>query len=873
MTNCNYFTKKISKAGFLVCFLLSSSIIGFSQEFSKIGFDLKAFINEVPEDYLVPILVEANSPINETVNKFEGNIRLQVTNLYSLEIPAKHIIQFSREEAILLIEFDNQPGKALSDTMLVNVNADSIVNIMRPLTKPYSGKGVLVGVIDSGIEINHGDFKDTSGNTRILYIWDQRVGYNPNKKPGSYSYGIEWDSSDINSGVCTHDDKAIEFGHGSMVTGAAVSNANATGTYGGVAPDANIIAVATDFNKPNWLQTVAEAVDYIYKKADTLRMPCVINASIGTYKGSHDGKDIAARMIDLLIKQKNGRSFVCAAGNAGHLKFHLRQAPQNDIVFTWFERNPALFSGFGGIYFEAYSDTNDFSQMQFAIGADRQVGNQFEFRGRTNFTGVANKVNQVIKDSVISKSGNLLAYVDYYVEQSQGRYKLEVAIIKPDSVNYLYRLETAGTGLLDVWSSYSLFRSSDMKSTGIPSPNQLPDIVNYVYPDSLQTIVSSFTCLPSVITVGNYINRNTYLDFNGNLQNMGATPREISDFSSLGPNRNGFLKPDIFSAGDFMMSSGRIATMLQLQQIEPNKISQDGMHMRNGGTSMASPTLAGMVALYFEMCKNASHSEVKNKLLSSAKTDNFTTGVPDPKWGVGKADAFQYLVSSNFVPNLNYGSSDLCGVDSINLSTLANYNNYLWNNNDTTSNTNISTSGTYYAYVTNNLGCQAKTDEIDLNFYQNPVKPLIIQTADTLSISGIGNYQWFLNSNAILGSNQSNHIALQSGDYHCELIDTLTGCRANSDTINVLITNLFQNQLNDFNLFPNPSTGQIQISGLSNEAQTIEVYSMSGALVFQEIISLNSNNYLIDLKNLKNGVYFITVKSNKGLARKRIILQ
>lgn len=870
----NIFYRFKQKALFLLMSLIIMSNT-YAQEFSKIGFELKSYLKESHPNSMVPLLVEGSfNGFEEVVSKHEGNIRLKVSNLFSIEIPAKNVIAFSLEEAVHLIEFDTQPGHALNDTMLINTNVDSIIQAITPISKPFTGKGVLLGVIDSGIDIVHGDFKDSTGKTRIINIWEQGVSYNPSRKPGTYSYGQEWDSTDINSGVCTHDDDPGEFGHGSMVTGAAASNANETGHYRGVAPEVSIISVATDFNKINWLQTVAEAVDYIFKKADTLGMPCVINASVGTYKGSHDGKDIAARMIDLLIKQKSGRAFVCAAGNAGHLNFHLQQKPQNDTVFTWLEQHPAMFSGLGGIYFEAWSDTNDFSQMQFAIGADRSVGNTFEFRGRTGFTGISNKVNLVTRDSVMSLSGNKLAYVDYYVEQSQGRYKLEIAIVNPDSSNYNYRLETAGTGKLDIWSNFGLFRSSDITATGLPTVGQYPAIANYQRPDSLQTIVSSFTCLPSAITVGNYINRNTYIDFNGNVQNMGATPGEISNFSSLGPNRLTYLKPDISSAGDFMMSSGRIATMLQLQVVEPQKISQDGMHMRNGGTSMASPTVAGMVALYLEMCKTANYLDIKNKLLASAKTDAFTLNVPNSKWGVGKADAYQFLSSSAYIPNLNYGSTNFCDVDSISLGTLIPYSNYVWNTGDTLNNLSVNTNGTYFATVTNNLGCEAKTNEATFNFYNSPVQPIISRSNDTLSISPLGNYQWYRNNTIINGANNSTLKAIQSGDYFCEFTNTNTGCFANSDTVNVVITKLDEFNKESLSIYPNPSNGIISISGLKeNQIYQLEVFNTSGQQVYSKTFSQKSKGQNINLKHLPKGIYLLKIQSDKSFINKSIMIQ
>lgn len=845
----------------------------FGQENWKINRDLMEYLESTDTESSVPLLVECSQPaIAKAVEDLELKINLDLSPLYSVEIPAKHIPEFSGLEGLKTIEFSLQPGRSFSDTMLINTNADSIIQIHSPLNYELSGKGVIIGFIDSGIDINHPDFQDSTGKTRILHIWDQKAPFNPARQAKNYSYGVAWDSASINSGICTHDDQAAEFGHGSMVSGAAASNGLATGFYRGMAPKSNIIAVSTDYNKVNWLQTVAEGVDYIFTMADSLQMPCVINASVGTYRGSHDGKDLAARMIDLLVKQKSGRAMVCAAGNAGNLKFHLQHNPQNDSMFTWFEHHPALFAGQGGVYYEIWSDTSDFKSIQFAFGADRENNGNYEFRGRTAYHSLSGNLNQIVRDSIISKSGNLLAYIDYYAEESQGRYKVEVAMIQPDSSNYLFRFESRGTGKLDIWSSYALQRSSEIISQNLPTPGTFPAIGRYKKPDSLQTIASSFTCLPSIVTVGNYINRNTYVDVNGQTQNMGAIPGKMSEFSSLGPNRLGDIKPDLSSAGDFMMSSGRIATMNQLIQQEPSKISLDSMHMRNGGTSMASPTVAGMVALYLEQCPQLNYQSIKNKLILTAKKDSYTPNSGSFKWGAGKADAFRFVSNSSFKPNLNLTSSSFCGVDSVQINLSTNYQSYLWNTGDTSSSIYARQSGNYFVWVQNSASCRGKSDSINLNFYPLPPKPQISQIADTLSISGQGLKQWYFNNNIIPGANSSTLIAQNSGSYFCELADSITNCNINSDTLLHFITGENEYSTGNFEIFPNPGEDLIYFNLASGSLPcNLSIYDLQGKLIFNQ--QVNKQQLSLNLSLLDAGLYLVRLSSSNLELNRKLILK
>lgn len=844
-----------------------------AQERSKYGFELIEFLKTVDENEMVPLLIEGkNLNLDELVQQFNGNTRLQIGKLYAIEIPAKHVKVFSNNEAVLSIQFSTANGQAFSDTMLVNLNMDSVIQQSAPLRTNYTGKGVVLGVIDSGIELEHGDFKDSTGKTRIKYIWDQKAAYQPARQAKNYTYGVEWTASDIDGNLSTHDDDAQQFGHGSNVTGVAASNGLATGNFRGVAPEVNIISVATDFYKPNWLQTVVEAVDYIFSKADSLGMPCVINASIGTYEGSHDGKDIAARMIDSLIKQKSGRAFVCAAGNAGNFPYHLQHTPNNDTVFTWFESNPFKWSGYGGLYFEFWADTADFDQMQFSIGADRSSGGTYEFRGRTAFDSIQNRLNVIYNDSILNPQGLRLAAVKTYAELSEGRYKVEVAIINPDSSSYLFRLETKGTGKLDLWSSYSLFRHAKMRRLNLPSPAQFPMILNYKKPDTLLSIASSFTSLPSAITVGNYVNRSSYIDVSNTLITVAVTPGEISINSSLGPNRNGIQKPTISSAGDYMFAAGRLATIKDAIQSNPSKVSADSLHFRNGGTSMASPTIAGMIALYFEQCPEATIQQVKTDLIATAKSDQFTPSLPNDKWGYGKADAFQFLKGKVFKASIS-GASLACEGDTVVISGNDTNYTYLWNNMESGSQISVTKTKEYFAWAKNSEGCRTATDTVKLRFNPLPAKPIISQNGKQLSISSLGEYQWYFNQAKLAGETDSILTTIQAGDYYCLLTDS-NSCSISSDTVTLLTTSLVKQNKKSFTLHPNPSNGFVTLQSPRQKIiDLIEVYELSGKIIFREINENKKQQLQLNLSHLVRGIYFMKIYSSDQIELHKIIRQ
>lgn len=862
-------------ANLITTWLLLTSLTALTQSTVKYGFELREYLKTASQNEQIPLLVEGDpSQIPTLTEQLRGKIRLNFQNLYSLEIPAKYINTFAESDAVKVIEFSTTPGRTLSDTMLIHTNVDSIIRSSAPLKQSYTGKGVILGVIDSGVELAHPDFQDSTGKTRVLYVWDQKQAFDPTRQALNYNYGVEWDSASINAGLSTHDDRASEFGHGSNVTGAAASNGFASGQFRGVAPEVNIISVATDFNKPNWLQTVAESVDYIFKKADVLGMPCVINASVGTYVGSHDGKDIAARIIDGLIQQKTGRSFVCAAGNAGSVKFHVQQNPNNDTVFTWFENSVAQWQGFGGFYYEVWSDTANFSNLEFAIGADKLSNGTYSFKGRTAFSGIQNRLNIIYNDTLRDLQGNELATIETYAEESQGRYKLEIAMVGPDSAQFLYRFETKGTGKVDIYSSYDLFRHSNMLNANLPTAAQYSAMHNYAKPDSMQTMVSSFTCSPNVISIGNHYNRATYTDVSGTFRNMNVSPGQISTHSSLGPNRLNDLKPNVSSAGDFMFGTGRIATIRSLLGSSPEKVSPDTLHWRNGGTSMASPTVAGMVALYLEMCPKANQSQIINDLQTSARKDNFTTTQTNFTYGNGKADAFNFLKPRVFNPAISFILPSLCIGDSLPLHLPSNYLHYLWNTGDSTSTILASKTGNYYATVENQFGCKATTDTSRLFFNTLPPKPIITVNSSSLTITQSGLYQWYLNGNVILAAQSPKHQALISGDYHCVLTDPNTGCKANSDTINLIITYLEENRPLNPTLSPIPAKDKLTVSFAANTfIQSYEVFNLSGKLVLSKEIQKTRQQFNVNVSLISRGMYLLKISTENGLFQEKILIE
>lgn len=593
------------------------------------------------------------------------------------------------------------------------------------LESTLTGQGVIMGYVDDGLDVRHLDFRNSNGTTRVLRFWNQGQSNNF-RTPAKYGYGRVYTSADINSNF-TIVGNINQSGHGTTVTGVGSGNALANGRNKGVAPECNIIVVRTNINAPSWTLTVAEGVDYIFSVADSLGMPAVVNISWGTYRGSHDAKDPAGLYIDSLLNQKSGRIVVCAAGNSGAWPaYHVQKELGTDTNFVWLIPNPALSFGAPGVYFDLWADTANIQGMHFAFGADAPGP---VYRGNTTYKQV-DFSNQLLQtDAIFGVNNDLIGTVFYQGQVVGPNYNLQ-AIVFTDSLDYRIRFLATGAGKIDLWSSaHPDFKGSNMSSI-IPDVNLYPEFANYMMPDTLQSIVSSWACSDQVITVGNIHNRKNYIDSQGNVFPVdgGTIPSGIlSANSSKGPNRQGNVKPEVVATGDMSLS----AAVLNLPH-PPSSLDIGGLHIRNGGTSMASPVVAGIAALYLQKCPKATWQDFKNDLIAAAFQDNFTgNNIPNYAYGYGKAHALNTLLQTEMNPQI-IGNAVLCDGQTQLEVSVPNLQHMVWNTGDTAAVLQISQPGLYHGLVTNLKGCKNSTDTIDV--VNDTFAPLATGPAD-ISVS------------------------------------------------------------------------------------------------------------------------------------------
>lgn len=280
----------------------------------------------------------------DLIVKYTGDIlRLRQEGIQVVELINEYAIITIEESLIPYlaaqpeVEFIEKPKR-----LFFSVNQGrtaSCINVLQiEGQKSLFGKGILVAVIDSGVDYTHADFRNADGTTRILNIWDQTLAGNP---PEGYLFGSEYTKEQINEALVSGNLLPTRdlSGHGTQVLGIAAGNGrNSPGNYNrGVAPESDILVVKLGNPRPDSFPKTTElmqAIDYVYRKAQEYQLPVAINLSFGNVYGPHNGTGLLETyMEDMANRWKS--VIAIGTGNegntAGHTSGYLRKGITEEV--------------------------------------------------------------------------------------------------------------------------------------------------------------------------------------------------------------------------------------------------------------------------------------------------------------------------------------------------------------------------------------------------------------------------------------------------------------------------------------------------------------------------------------------------------------
>ena len=565
----------------------------------------KAASDYIHED-LVSVLIEGDdcSDIEKKVKFLDGNATPLTSTKVMAKIPLSRVMSLAGHAGLGYIEASTR----LQPTCDLAHESTGLV-VGGATTVSETGRGVLVGIIDTGIDFSHPAFQ-SDGSTRIVNYLDQDT-------------GDEFDQANIDAGNA---DGSIDvIGHGTHVAGIAAGNGAGSPSekWHGIAHKADLAIVKTTFHTAD----IAVAVKHIFDVAAARKQPCVVNLSLGGHFGAHDGSSVVERMIDDL--SGNGRVVVVSAGNEGGAAIHasttlIRQLTPPDrwvadfrIIRRTFQTTDGPVEA-GSIFVQVWHQCED----AVSISLRSPTGNLFQ----------ASPNNRQEFDL-----GNI------FVEASNQQHPYS-----QDHSTSFFIITDPGQALLNGWS---IIAEDDQETGGV-----LVGRIHAWIQDSTMgnftrgTVASHLIGMPgtafSAVTVASYASRREWSSqapnadgrvFRASAVNIG----DISHFSSMGPTRDGHNKPEIAGPGQFLLAP--LSSKTPEEKIPRYLRVPNHPYAALQGTSMSAPYVTGAIALLLEKDNSLNWSEIKRRLIKSANQDEFTQPCWNARWGYGRLNVQRLL--------------------------------------------------------------------------------------------------------------------------------------------------------------------------------------------------------------------------------------
>lgn len=549
------------------------------------------------------------------------------------------------------------------------------------------GRGTLVGVADTGLDVTHPDFLNEDGTTRVAWLLDLSVAPGGVHKDLEDKYGIKdtktntivsgrvFSAFDINlllgriatkecdeatGSICAPTD---EVGHGTHVMGIAASR-GAKG-FTGVAPKADLIAVRVASGDSIQEDLLVTGVQFMFDRADFMKKPLVANLSLGSDFGPHDGTFLWEQSIASFVGPDHpGHAIVAAAGNSGSIA----EMPIHQTVYVS-ESTPMLVP-----IRTKGADNNGQVQVWLTLrpNADLKIGLDGPDgtwiapveKGHQNAKNTDDYQSGIIYGSNLEGSaiptGSNGAVVIWSGKWPTGTYNIR---LEGKGVAELY-LE--GLGEVGLGTSKPAIFASAVREGTINLPATHPSIIGVGCTVNRASWTSITGAQPGL--------RLPVLDKEGGLPIRRAiTPQddlptfrnaidgEVCWFSSTGPTATGVPKPEIAAPGAMVISSmsrdaqpGRPSSVFTSSVCPPNKdgvddkkcLQIDELHGVAEGTSMSSPVVAGVIALLFQQDPTLTQDQIVGLLQAGAHRYRASTQFDD-LGGPGEVDVMGSLDALN----------------------------------------------------------------------------------------------------------------------------------------------------------------------------------------------------------------------------------
>ena len=596
-----------------------------------------------PERIVVLVDLEKGADIAE-LEAAGAVVRSQQDNLALVEVDYDKVVEFSNLKAIKTLSIPHKVSVKM-DQARSKTGVNTVHRPLGQLPQAYKGAGVVTGLVDAGITINHPNFKNSDGSSRVKEAWTIT-----GQSGLTTAYDTEYKLSQFTTDLST-------MSHGTHVAGimaGSYKNLADTVNYYGVASESDIIMVGlgNDAYDNNILMGVEKVIEY----AEENNKPAVVNLSLGSGYGPHDGTELFSQYLNKLAE----RAVICvAAGNEASdgiaITKTCTEADKNINTFVM----PLASNGQIGTL-EVWSNTNqtfkatlvlyDLTTKQIVykmptISESTNGKIQYIASGQYAEAGdiTSPTFDEAFSNGYIGFGSKVDEYNNRFTVNMQYYLLLNTTTNPKGNVALGLMVEGNPGQRLDVYctSSYSTLASNGISGwTDGGGDGSITDA----------------SCAEGVISIGSFTSRDVVpvrvKGYSYNFKRY-VTLDDISDFSSYATLVDGRKLPHLTAPGCLVVSSmsSYYMTLAFQQAVYENefmlvaKTTYDGKPYYYDymmGTSMATPFASGVAALMLQANPDLTCKEVREILMETADKDSYVTSSSNPvQWGAGKINALE----------------------------------------------------------------------------------------------------------------------------------------------------------------------------------------------------------------------------------------
>ncbi|MES2678790.1 MAG: S8/S53 family peptidase [Bacteroidota bacterium] len=600
----------------------------------KKGSDGKLYISAL-------IKVADPIPVQQKLNALGAKVGTKAGNIWTVKVPYEKMPEFCQITGIAYIQMD-EPARSTLDIARRTTRVDSVQKGIN-LPMKYSGKNVVVGIIDFGFDYNHPTFYDTlHAGYRIKRVWELNSSGTP---PTGYTYGKEMTDTLLIKAQGTDNNKQT---HGTWVAGMAAGSGYgsipANARYRGMAYEADLVLVGVrrDSIEQDWLEgsfsDFIDGINYIFTYAASVGKPCVVNVSWGSQSGPHDGTTLFNLACNNLTGP--GKILVMSAGNDGEQKIHLSKTftPTDTLLNTFL-----TFS------------SNTYKRTWVDVWGDPGktfCGKVTLYNGAVGNTSTFKCIDDNIHDTVlVSANGLDTCFVQFITSsaESNGKPRMTIDVYSKvsDSVNVTVK---GNNGNIHAWNEYYYYGYKYKYQSSFNNFGKA-----WATTGNVMSTVSDMGAGDSVLLVGAYASKVAFTDINGSNWSYSGYVQagNLVPFSSRGPMVDGRIKPDITAPGLTIATSvssydtsytatGSNKILTKSFYLDP-VLNKKFYFSEFTGTSASAPAASGIVALLLQAKPTMGPKEVQNVIAQTAIKDIYTgalTPAGNNNWGHGKINAY-----------------------------------------------------------------------------------------------------------------------------------------------------------------------------------------------------------------------------------------